>query len=258
MATLVYIDETGSVGKGAKKQPLLTLMAVMVDEAKVQLLARRLKEVAMEHLGWRPAGFEFHGNEVWGGQGICSEKRPNELIATYEAVINLLPELDLELAHSSIHKARLHKKYNGSADGNAYRLALQFLLEKIDRHGGTRKILVADEAKEQHLKAIRMVADLQDWGGGEVPGRELVNVIDSLHFVESHASPGVQLADMAAFAFQRHNNKWDTHPDAQAAINRVYDTIGAQAKTWRDVWPPSIIPLFADEGAGAGGASVPE
>jgi hypothetical protein len=237
MASLVYIDETGSVGKGANKQPLLTLMAVMVDEAKVQPLAKRLKEVARDHMDWYPADFEFHGNEVWNGQGHWAGKTPDELIAAYEAVIGLLSEFDLDLAHASIHKQRLHDKYKGVADSNAYRLALQFLLEKIDRYGGTRKILVADEAKEQRLKAIKMVADLQDWGDGEVPGRELAKVIDSLHFVESHASPGVQLADMAAFAFQRHVNQWDSHPNARAAIARIYAQIDAQVRRWRAVWP---------------------
>lgn len=237
MACLVYIDETGSVGKGAKKQPLLTLMAVMVDEAKVQPLAHRLKQVAQEHLGWYPAKFEFHGNEVWNGRGHWQGKAPDELIMAYEAVIGILAEFDLDLAHASIHKQRLHDRYAGAADQNAYRLALQFLLEKIDRYGETRKILIADESKEQRLKAIRMVANLQDWGGGEVPGRELKTVIDSLHFVESNASPGVQLADLAAFAFQRHRNKWDSHPQAQAAIARIYEVIDAQVRTWRAVWP---------------------
>jgi len=237
MACLVYIDETGSVGKGARQQPLLTLMAVMIDEAKVQPLAARLKQVARDHLGWYPADFEFHGNEVWGGAGHWKGRSPGELIAAYESAIGLLSEFDLDLAHASIHKQRLHDKYSGGADDNAYRLALQFLLEKIDRYGGARKILVADEAKEQRLKAIKMVADLQDWGGGEVPGRELVNIIDSLHFVESNASPGVQLADMAAFAFQRHRNKCDSHPNAQEAMARIHSVIDSQVRTWRDVWP---------------------
>ena len=237
MASLVYIDETGSVGKGANKQPHLTLMAVMVDEAQVQPLAKRVKEVAWKHLEWVPADFEFHGNEVWNGQGPWKGKSPEELIAVYEDVMGLLEEFDLHLAHASIHKQNLHEKYSGSADENAYRLALQFLLEKIDRYGTTLKILVADEAKEQRLKAIKMVADLQDWGGGEVPGRNLRHIIDSLHFVESQASPGVQLADMAAFAYQRHKNKWDTHPNAQEAIARIYSVINNQTRTWRDVWP---------------------
>lgn len=237
MATLVYIDETGSVGKGAKEQSLLTLMAVMVDEAEVQPLARRLKQIAKKHLGGYPENFEFHGNEVWGGKGFWAGRSHGDLIAAYEDVISVIKELDLDLARASIHKARLHERYGGKVDKDAYRLALQFLLEKIDRYAGTKKILIADEAKEQRLKAIKMVADLQDWGAGVVPGRELVNVIDSLHFVESDASPGVQLADMAAFAFQRHANRRDSHPDAQSAIERIFNVIEGQTRTWREVWP---------------------
>jgi hypothetical protein len=70
-----------------------------------------------------------------------------------------------------------------------------------------------------------MVADLQGWGGGEVPGAKLKTVIDSMHFVSSHASPGVQLADLVAYALQRKWNAWDTHPDAKAVINRIFGVI---------------------------------
>lgn len=71
-------------------------------------------------------------------------------------------------------KSRLHARHRGAADANAYLLALQFLLEKVDALGPTLKVLVADEAKEQELPAVKMVADMQTWaGGGEVPGRQL-------------------------------------------------------------------------------------
>jgi len=70
-------------------------------------------------------------------------------------------------------------------------------------------------------------------GGGEVPGAKLKTVIDSMHFVSSHASPGVQLADLVAYALQRKWNAWDTHPDAKAAINRIFGVILAHRYTWR-------------------------
>ena len=47
MAEFVYIDETGSVGKGAKEQPNLRLVAVVVDESKVQPLAQHLFQLAI-------------------------------------------------------------------------------------------------------------------------------------------------------------------------------------------------------------------
>jgi hypothetical protein len=74
MAQFVYIDETGSVGKGAAKQPFLTLAAVLIPEDKVQPLSHAMREVAFNHLGWLPSDFEFHGHEIWGGAARWSKK----------------------------------------------------------------------------------------------------------------------------------------------------------------------------------------
>lgn len=240
MARFIYLDETGSVGKGAAKQPQLILVAVMVDEDKVKPLGKAMRRVAMDHLEWVPEDFEFHGNEIWGGGGCWRHMEPPALIEAYEAVINLLESLELSIAYSAINKAELHRKYAGSADGNAYLLALQFLLEKIDSLGSENKVIVADEAKEHQFRAIKMVADLQQWGWGEVPGKQLRTVIDSLHFVQSHASPGVQMADLVAFIIQRSRLKRDTHPDAIAAVARLMDMINNRTSTWREPWPRKI------------------
>jgi hypothetical protein len=165
MARFVYIDETGTSGR----QPFLTIAAALVDEEMVQPLAGGLRRVAMTQLGWLPADFEFHGRELWHGEKHWSDKQPAELIAAYEAALALLEPYDIWIAHATINKPALHDRYEGAADGNAYRLALQFLLEKVDRLAVGRKVLVADEAKEQELRAVKMVADMQEWGGGEVP-----------------------------------------------------------------------------------------
>ena len=77
----MYIDETGSIGASLRKQPYLTLVAVIVDEDDVQPLSRRLREIAHEHLGWLPADFEFHGHEVWSGIQHWKGKEPPELLA---------------------------------------------------------------------------------------------------------------------------------------------------------------------------------
>jgi Protein of unknown function (DUF3800) len=237
VAQLVYLDETGSVGKGARKQPLLTLAAVIVDEGQVQPLGEAFKAIAWRHLEWPPADFELHGYEIWNGTGHWVGKAPEQLIAVYDDAITVLSQLNIDVAFASIHKQRLHDRYDGAADGNSYLLALQFLVEKIDRLGQQNKILIADEAKEHQLRAIKMLANLQDWGGGEVRGQKLTTVIDSIHFVRSHASPGVQLADLVAYALQRKRNGWDRHPDAEAAITRISEVIANHTRTWRAAWP---------------------
>lgn len=238
MALLVYIDETGSVGTGDARQPYLTLVAVIVNEEMVQPLNRGLRDLAFTHLGYIPAGFEFHGNELWGGKNYWSALTRPALIAAYEAAINLLATCDIKIAHSTIDKALLHQQYHGAADANAYRLALQFLLEKIDTNlGSANKIVIADETKEEQLHAIKMVADMQQWGGGEVPGRPLTTVIDSLHFVQSNASPGIQMADLVAYVIQRRRRGKEGHPAADAAMERMRTTVNDYTKTYRQSWP---------------------
>jgi hypothetical protein len=239
MVQFVYIDETGSVGKGASKQPYLTLVAVLVHEDRVRPLGNAMREVALDHLDRLPSSFEFHGYEIWGRGGCWSKKQPQELIAVYEGVIGLLEDLDLSVAHSSIDKARLQARYGGAADANAYLLALQFLLEKVDRLDNQNRIVVADEAKEQQLRAVKMVEEMQQWGTGEVPGEPLKTVIDSLHFVQSDASPGVQMADLVAYVIQRSRQKSERHPDAKAALKRLREVIFDRTLTWREPWPGS-------------------
>jgi len=237
MVQFVYIDETGSVGKGAAKQPYLTLAAVLVQEDKVQPLSRGLRDIASVQFDCLPDNFEFHGYEMWNKSSYWAERNPPEIIAAYEAAIELLEVHGLSVAHSSINKGKLHARCGGIADGNSYRLALQFLLEKIDVCGGENKIIVADEAKEEQLGAIKMVADMQDWGGGEVPGKRLRTVIDSLHYVQSHASPGVQMADLVAYVLQRTRTPVEKHPDAIASMSRLREMVDNSTLTWREPWP---------------------
>lgn len=238
MVELVYIDETGSSGtKAAKSQPYLTLAAVIVDEAKVAQLDTAVRDVAWKHLGWVPEDFELHGQEIFAGTGPWSGRTPPQLLAAFGDAISILDNLELEVSYASIDKARLTARYGGAADDNAYRLALQFLLEKVDRTDSSLKILVADEQKEQQIRAIKMVADLKgDYAWGEVPSPGLKTFIDSMHFARSYDSPGVQIADLVAFTIQRAR-RGHPHPDVAAAISTWRDVVSRHTYTWREPWP---------------------
>ncbi len=239
MVELIYIDETGSVGRGARDQPLLTLVGVIVDETAVQPLAKRMRHLAVEHLGWIPAGFEWHAVDLWNARHDWAGRTPIQLLDAFEAAIGLLDELSISVSFASINKANLRAKYDGAYDDNAYLLALQFLLEKLDRWRSpdTLRILIADEAKQERLRAIELVQDLQQWSLGVVPGRRLVSVIDSVHFVGSKHSPGVQLADMVAYVIQRYRTNPQSHPDATAALERMRQVIVDHTPTYREPWP---------------------
>lgn len=237
MVTFVYVDETGPVGTSLAKQPQLRLAAVLVPEEQVMPLAERLRTLTVSHLGWLPDAFEWHGQELWNGTGFWEGKSPTELLEAYVDTVGLLDELDLRVAHATINKPELHAKYNGQADDNAYRLALQFLLEKLDRNVAGLKLIIADEAKEEQAYAQKMMMGMQQWQwAGEVPGSQLTTIIDSLHFVRSDASPGVQLADLVAYVLQKIR-RGTRHPNAQAVLDEMSGTIRDRLVTWREPWP---------------------
>lgn len=238
MAELVYIDETGSVGKGAKKQPLLRLAAVVVPEEAVSSLASKMNELVMNHLGWRPADFEWHAFDLWNARGYWEEHEPPQLLAAFEAVIALLDELDIKVVHSAIHKQALHDKYQGEFDSSAYLLALQFMLEKIENwKTGKLRLVIADEAKEHQTRAVRLLRDMQNWGLAAVPGVKIESIVDSMHYVDSKDSPGVQLADFVAFVIHRASLPSQNHPDADAAVVRMRTAVNMATVTWREAWP---------------------
>lgn len=237
MSTFVYIDETGQVGTSFEKQPLLQLAAVLVPEEHVMPLADRLRSLADDHLDGFPKDFEWHGQELWHGNGPWEGLSPPERLDAYADAIELLEEFDFSVAHSTIDKPKLHERHSGRADENAYRLALQFLLEKLDSKVGGLKVIVADETKEEQVYAEKMLMEMQQWQwGGEVSGKQLKTIIDSLHFVRSEASPGVQLADLVAYLLQR-SRRGANHPNAQEALDSMMKTVREQLVTWREPWP---------------------
>lgn len=238
MVKFVYLDETGSPRGSLTKHRHLQLVAAIVNEEHVRALGESVRGLAEEHLGLFAGQFELHGNELWNGTGRWDGKSPPELLEAYEAAIALLDTHDIDLGYSIIDRQALHDKYVGMYDDNSYRLALQFLLEKIQVNIGGLKIVIADESKEEQLKAMRMVADKQEWGGGAVPGPQIPSIIDSLHYVQSQSSPGVQMADMVAYLFHRSRlTGTERHPDANSARQRMLITINNHIRTYRWIWP---------------------
>jgi len=195
-------------------------------------------------LGKQPGDVELHARHFYGGggpwKGIDVEVRKD----MYRAVIGLLPAHDCYVSHASIDKPKLAEKYN--YPHSPYLLALQFLCEKLDAWAGTfeksdpsrsRIMLVADETKEHETRAVTLVADMQRWGSDLVSGRTLPRIIDTLHYVSSAASPGVQMADAVAFVLQRQQWK-KTPPDlADEFIPELAELVWDRTPTYRMTWP---------------------
>ena len=240
MAQFVYIDETISHDAQSGLARFLLIVGLVVHEDSVRPLAEKLTSIAWKQLGSLPDGFEFHATDIWGGKGVWSNKAPEDLLDVFNDLIGVFEELNLHICTSTIDLPRLNLKYGGVYDANDYLLGIQFMLEKLNRYDSRKplRILIADRKKEHELKAIRLVSDMQ-WAPyqGTVPGAKLDTIIDSIHYVDSENSAGVQLADAIAFLLQR--NAWNgaEHPNAKSKLTSLVNRITSRRPTYRSPWP---------------------
>jgi hypothetical protein len=59
-----------------------------------------------------------------------------------------------------------------------------------------------------------------------------------MHFVQSHESPGVQIADMVAYLFHRVRlTATEGHPEVLSSRQRMLEVIGINTSTYRMTWP---------------------
>jgi len=229
---IAYIDETGHTGDRLDDpdQQLLILAAVMVEDLQVQPLARSMRSLAAEFGVRELHGYDmFHGKNGWAG--VSTEVR----ISACGRALDFLKAHECKVTHATIDKFELSVQYADPV--SPYLLGLQFLCEKVEKRASGELVLaVADEAKEHEVRAIGLVSEMQEWGVGVIPGHQLDHIIDSLHFVDSEANPGVQLADLVAHALgqsQRHDN----HPKALPVIQAHMWTISARVTYYRGRCP---------------------
>ena len=91
-------------------------------------------------------------------------------IQAYTQALDLLAQHEISIAHSSINKPNLRARY--ASPDSPYLLGPSSFARSSTACGAKfqRSVLIADESKEHELQAIDMVADLQRWGTGIVPG----------------------------------------------------------------------------------------
>ena len=111
----VYLDETGSSRGSLSKSPCIKLVAVIAHEDGVRQLSESLDAVAWKYLGWRPADFEFHGQEMWQRSGYWARLDHESVLAAYEAAILIIDQLNLGIAHATINRVKLNDKYDGDS-----------------------------------------------------------------------------------------------------------------------------------------------
>jgi hypothetical protein len=113
-----------------------------------------------------------------------------------------------------------------------HEVVLQHMLERLDEFGqqlGEQILVIADEIDDPN----RHRANLHDFRITGTPGyrsSQLLNILDTLHFVPSQHSRLIQAADLVAFLRRRRTTVVETNPKQAQAIERLWGHVAGRVK----------------------------
>lgn len=250
---LFYIDESGNTGTSLDAtQPIHWLVAIGVTPPAVKSIEAEMLALALQHFPQRARrpDFEFHGSDLFSGRGECRGIAPADRIKIYEALLQLLARHNCAIFVRGIDK-QLHQQRateNNYTPQHPHKLASMYLFERIDewlekQQGAGQEpiygLLIADEQKEVHRDIVENFAYWRDRGTqGGYRARPIGFLIDTVHYVPSHDSWLIQLADCVAFLRNRQARVlWDKGFDDANYTNSDNAIVGL----WQDNCRPYVI-----------------
>lgn len=245
---LAYMDEAGNTGRNLDEpmQPIHMILTVVVDEAKVADLHAHLRETARRHFPGQcnADGFEFHGHDLYAGEGPAADLDPGERVAIYDEVLKGIAAADADVIVRGVEKAGLKQRYHRPF--HPHDISLMYTIESIERLARVhdcRVLLIADEAREIEDAAVRDLAQYQEFGTSWGWATERIErIVDTIHFVPSHSNAGIQLADCATYIASRiEKMRAGVVPEndrSARAVERLWESRIVPHLVIRDIWHP--------------------
>jgi hypothetical protein len=239
---LVLLDGSGNTGLHLA-HPTSTayyLMALAVPGDRARGLEDAATAVLNARFGaaCRASGFECKGSDLYRGEGPCARMRPAERVALYGELMAVLATHGAELIWIGIDKALLARRYRDPM--HPHKLAFIYLLEDVERFLRERRefgLIVSDEEKEVEEQLVEDLARYKEVGTsfGHSP-LELTRVVDNVHWVRSHHSRLMQLADCCAYLCQRQARDKGKTSASAVAVQELWKRV--EPRVWRGrVWP---------------------
>ena len=213
------MDETGNTGtKVDPAQPIHLIGCLIVEDAAVRPFEDALAAIAAAHFPEKskdPA-FEFHGAEMFQGSGIFKGTKPTERLAATQAIVDAVSEHVAAFGYAGVDKTKSY------ANDHPHRIAFTLLVEHLQtwlKRRDALGLIIADENKEISQKLIDDFALFKEfatnWGYRRIP---VTNIIDSVHFVQSHNNRIMQACDVITYMFMKGRNLRDRKRAEHKAI----------------------------------------
>jgi hypothetical protein len=202
---LIFFDEA----KNDDIYPVYHLGGVCIDEADLGTVEERINRIAGESFGTAilDRGTEFHAAEIFHRKAhFKSWDDFGRRLHVLSEFINILSMKEVGLIDIQINSGKLHDSQS-SED-----IAFMFLCERSSQLMKARKqtgMLIGD--RDTDRAAARFATSLSTYrtnGTDFEYGQPITNLVDSVHFTQSHLSRFLQLADVYTWLKQfRHRNK---------------------------------------------------
>ncbi len=199
---LIFFDES----KHDPDYPHYHLGAVCIDDTALVDVETKINAIAVEAFGTSELSesTEFHAAEIFHRKRNFKEwndfPKRIDLLAKF---IALLSEDSVQLIDIQINCAQLHEGQQPED------IAFMFLCERANDLARAQKsigMLIGDRESDRH--AARFATTLSSYKASGTKftfGREIKNLVDSVHFTHSHLSRFLQLADVYSWLLQFRN-----------------------------------------------------
>src|SRR5215204_1664358 len=146
---LAYMDESGNTGRDLAnpEQRFHMIVTVVFDESQVAAVHAHVRDVAQRHCAgtWCKPDFEFHGHEVFSGEGYFEGRTAPERIQIYDELLAAIGMLGGKVTARGVDKPSLARRYPNPF--HPHDITLMFTCESLEHMARThdsRVLLVAD------------------------------------------------------------------------------------------------------------------
>lgn len=230
---LVYIDE---VKCDHAQERYYWLCALAISEADIVSVEDSLNAIAQSYFGTTvlDSRTEFHAVHIAHGKGPFKGHNIAKRVALFKDLARVID------VHPNVGRVvvRLDPSKMTRDDHQAF--AFMFLVERVNDlmlARGSMALLIADHDKEFVSTNVRNLSSFKATGTDFQFGREIRNVVDTVHHTHSHHSRLIQLTDLYTYAMSLREKEHSGYPRAQL-VEYVNALSNFSFPSKYKYWPP--------------------
>jgi hypothetical protein len=215
---LIFFDES----KNDPDYSHYHLGALCLDESALIVIEGAVQAVAIDAFGTPElsGSTEFHAAEIFHRKKNFKEWHDfDKRVDLLRKLVDILSQESVQRIDIQINCALLHEG-QGPED-----IAFMFLCERANDLVLAQKsigMLIGDRESDRH--AARFATTLSNYkatGTDFAFGREIKNLVDSVHFTQSHLSRFLQLADIYVWLLQFRNRNRNSQNERHQAVFKM-------------------------------------